>query len=333
MVVRNIVFESILSVDNRKRKTLIRWSLWAQQATPAGSHPQPHHLKIHGSKITVGSDYNPNRTKICTNVTLLMLGIHCYHHLCNVTSTIILVSPRLGLPGAWNSHVACLERTKQNKKGISAHNFHQVGEDFTSSHKDPRLSGPLRSCWGLKPVLWIEGNYLHWAAWCFKPSQKGAHTWNPLSWQLPFVQIRFPKQHLWIHYALPIPPVHIAQLCAVLKVPLSMEVQQETGRGHGFLSLAVLNISLYIEIERYLYSTNCCVELSVSRLSLWRSLSSVLYCPIWIEFRSGKVFKDPEIWFEKNCIFTCATCSQSGEAPNQSWQIPMEISNDDTFTF
>ena len=104
-----------------------------------------------------------------------------------------------------------------------------------------------------------------------------------------------------------------------------MEVKQETGRGHGFLILAVLNISLYIEIERYLYSTNCCVELSVSRLSLWRSLSSVLYCSIWIEFRSGKVFKDPEIWFEKNCIFTCATCSQSGEAPNQSWKVPMNF--------
>ena len=105
----------------------------------------------------------PMAASDCTNVTLLMLGIHCYHHLCNITSAIILVSPRLGLPGAWNSHVACLERTKQNKKGISAHNFHQVGEDFTSSHNDPRLSGPLRSCWGLKPVLWIEGNYLHWA--------------------------------------------------------------------------------------------------------------------------------------------------------------------------
>ena len=97
----------------KKEKTLTQWSLWAQRATPAGSHPQPRHLKIHGSKITVGSDYNPNRTKICTNVTLLMLGIHCYHHLCNVTSTIILVCPWLGLPGAWNSHVACLERTKQ----------------------------------------------------------------------------------------------------------------------------------------------------------------------------------------------------------------------------
>ena len=54
MMVKNIVFDK-----RKKEKTLIRWSLWAQQATPAGSHPQPRHLKIHGSKIMVGSNYNP----------------------------------------------------------------------------------------------------------------------------------------------------------------------------------------------------------------------------------------------------------------------------------
>ena len=82
-------------------------------------------------------------------------------------------------------------------------------------------------------------------------------------------------------------------------MPLPMEVKQEARRAHGFLGFGCFK-HFSVQIDRNLYSTNCGVELPVSRFSFWRSLSCILYCPVWVKFGSGEKWPNLEI-FQNGC--------------------------------
>ena len=84
-------------------------------------------------------------------------------------------------------------------------------------------------------------------------------------------------------------------------MPLPMEVKQKPRRGHGFLGGFSCFKHFPVDIDWHLHSTYCGVELFVSCFSIWRSLSCILYRPIWVKFGSGKEFQYWEIMFSKFC--------------------------------